>query len=219
MSRNALHALTALLALGISGCAAPLKVFDVNQTTINPHMYVVALSFDSSALTVENSDGNRYKWSLNYGGLRWSQAPRVVIGGKGTGVYALMLESANPTFNLGELQLTLKRGRSRYENYESATSGPIIDLDPGVITYVGSVVIKRAVFEAGPSKALSVTVTIEDAWENNVERWKHEYPIMLDHDPIRRIAPVWGDAGQVAMKRARRASPSPDYSKNLQPPP
>ena len=61
MSRNVFHVLVALLALGISGCAAPLKVFDVNQTTINPDMYVVALSFDSSALAADSSapDGIR----------------------------------------------------------------------------------------------------------------------------------------------------------------
>jgi hypothetical protein len=218
MSRNVFHALVALLALGISGCAAPLKVFDVNQTTINPDMYVVALSFDSSALAADSSYGIHSR--LSYAGLHWSQAPNVVVGSDISGVYALMLESAKPTFDLGELELTWKKGVGNYyAAYESATSGPIIDLDPGVITYVGSVVIKRVKFDTKTGKPLSVTLSIEDAWDNNVERWKNYYPIMLDHDPIRRIAPVWGDAGQVALKRAGRVSSSPDYSKNLQAPP
>jgi hypothetical protein len=69
MSGNSMHSLVALLALGISGCAAPLKVFDANQTTINPDMYVVALSVDSSTLAVHNSDGIKYKWLLNFGGF------------------------------------------------------------------------------------------------------------------------------------------------------
>ena len=190
----------------LSGCAS-VSGFDSDQTSIASDAYVVALSVNTSEQSgVEPAEGSDYFGAVALG---IENGPYVQLSGMNLGLNIMMFEVPRSRFDIGELVLAWPSAEGQYNYYRTASDGPKINLEPGQITYVGSLLITATDMQDGVPSA--VGLEFRDAWQQDADAWAEYYPVVTRHVPVIHVADSWGGPGLVALESTSRRSTTNMY--------
>lgn len=201
----------ALAALVLCACSS-VETFERDRTTIDPDAYVVALSFDTTALA-EDARGGGY-WDF-YSALLYPTAyTRVAIAGGEPGLSLVMLESPGRVFSFGNLTLVRMKEDETYEIYESRMPGPKVELERGVVTYVGTLVVDEVQRDPESQRPTALSMHTADRWDDEARAWRRTFDYFEDNDPVNNVAGNWGKTASVGLQLHRNTYTDDSYKRS-----
>lgn len=204
MRRNGLLAAALLLLFGLGACAGDITKFSPRKTTIEPGTYVVAFSINTLVQggTVPRKGEPRFSIDqLNVAGGK----PIQMFGAE-AGIGLALVEMPTATLQFEALGLTWHLLGTPRGHYVTTKRGPTVKLEPGVVNYLGSLVI--ADFEMQGTGEIdqwpaSIDLVFVDAWEQDADRWAGNYAIFRQQPPVKNIPGAWSATGTVPLERVR----------------
>lgn len=199
MKRQVLAVLALVIsACGITGCAS-YEAFDPGQTSVDADSYVVAMSINTLAQGGKPVQADQPLFLMNELGITGKKPIDIYELQPGLGL--LVLEVPGDELNLGNLQMSWRMPGYGWQVFLTAKEGPKVSLEPGVVNYLGSLVIAGSRIEGDSNpRPTSIDLRFVDAWEADAEIWKEHFAVFAANDPNKVISGSWADTGYVTLR-------------------
>lgn len=201
-----------LPALALCACGT-VETFERDQVSIDPDAYVVALSFDTTALSGDAQGDS--SWDF-YRALLYptSNTPVAIAGGQ-PGLTLVMLESPGPEFSFGDLALVRMNDDQTYETYESRLPGPKVALERGSATYVGTLVVDSVIRDPETKRPTALGMRTRDRWDYEARAWRRTFRYFEENEPVNNVAGNWGESASIGLQRHTQKSSRALYERSI----
>jgi hypothetical protein len=204
MRRYGLLAAAILLMFGLASCANDISRFGSRKTAVDPDTYVAAFSINTLVQGGTVPRKGEPQFTIDQLNLAGGQPIQMFGAEAGIGLVLIELPAASMHFEaLGLTWRLLDKPRG---HYVTTKRGPTVELEAGVVNYLGSLFIADFEMKGTGETDLhpvSIDLVFADTWDQDANRWAERYAVFGNQAPVKKIPGAWNASGAVALERVR----------------